>query len=692
MAVVALVAVLLVNLTLDMVSQPRLRQSVFDLYQRTAPRPVERYPVVIIDVDDPSLEELGQWPWPRTLIAKLVQAVAALEPLAIGFDIIMPEADRLSPDRVVELHPDVPESLRSQLAELDSNDVVLTRALSGLPVVLARAGLRDVESAAQSLPQTPVMLQGEGDLATLTQFSTLITNVVPLETGARGFGMVNAARDADGLVRRVPLVMNFQGQAVPSLAVELLRVAIGANWLTVHVDQQGVTAVQLGESVVPADADGHLTVYFSPPDAARRRSAADVLDGRLAPGSLKGQVAIIGVTALGLTDVVATPVHGRMDGVEVHAQVIENILDGVRLVRPAHALATEVMVALLLGLGLIMLVPRVPGPIGAAALALVVMGALASSFAWFVYSRELYDPVPLVAGPVVAYAMLLIGMLSEANRQRRLLNAALAEERVASARMAGELGAAREIQLGMLPDPTQIRGLPANVRLDALLEPAREVGGDLYDLYMLDARRLFLMIGDVAGKGVPASLFMAISKALCKQMTLGRDVPLGELTAELNDALGRENPAELFVTAVAVVLDTRTGEGELSIAGHDAPLIVKPGARARSVDSAGGPPLCALDGFVYPSEHFQLAPGEMLVLWTDGVGEAVRDAAEDAAGNSGSSYYARQGVLGYLERLAPDATPVEVVNGLYADVKAFATDTEAADDITVVAVQFLGPE
>lgn len=152
------------------------------------------------------------------------------------------------------------------MSELESNDAVLARTIAPLAVVLARAGVNDAGASRVALARTPVMLEGEGDLFGLLRFGTVTPNVSVLEAAARGFGLVNATRDADGVVRRVPLIMSYDGEAMPSLAVELLRLGVGANWLTVKTDAKGVTAIGLADSELAADADGQLTVYFSAAD------------------------------------------------------------------------------------------------------------------------------------------------------------------------------------------------------------------------------------------------------------------------------------------------------------------------------------------------------------------------------------------------------------------------------------------
>jgi serine phosphatase RsbU (regulator of sigma subunit) len=296
------------------------------------------------------------------------------------------------------------------------------------------------------------------------------------------------------------------------------------------------------------------------------------------------------------------------------------------------------------------------------------------SFAAFVMRRELYDPIYPTATLVIVYVILVSAMLAASNRKLRL-------ERVMRDRLEGELNAAREIQMGMLPDPTRIDKLPPSVRLHAFLEPARTVGGDLYDLCMIDDRHLFFLVGDVSGKGVSASLFMALSKALCRNVAMRENLPVNEVTEQANGAISRENPGELFITAVAGMLDTATGDVDVCVAGHDAPLVLGADRSLREVQVSGGPPLCVVEDFPYQADHFHLEPGETIVLSTDGIAEAMTVEKE---------MYGRERLRKRLRSLAPATGPREMVQAVYDDVKAFVRDAEANDDLTIMAIQYVG--
>jgi serine phosphatase RsbU (regulator of sigma subunit) len=297
--------------------------------------------------------------------------------------------------------------------------------------------------------------------------------------------------------------------------------------------------------------------------------------------------------------------------------------------------------------------------------------------------RWLLDPTfPMLAVLLPLPPVIALNQASN-ERIRRRLEAALAQERAEKDRLEGELQAARKIQMGILP--RQFPAFPGRKDFDlhAMIEPARAVGGDLYDFFLLDQDRLFFMIGDVSGKGVPAALFMALTKALYKSSALRRRGAIAQIMSEAGRELGRENPEMMFVSVFAGILDLRTGELEYANAGHEPPLWLRPGQPPVRLSAGGGPPLCAVDDFEYAAERMQLCVGDCLMLFTDGVSEAQSRAGELFSG-------AR--ITAALHGAAAGEGPQQLVVRLYSAVQSFAKGAEPADDITILAVRRNAPE
>jgi serine phosphatase RsbU (regulator of sigma subunit) len=272
--------------------------------------------------------------------------------------------------------------------------------------------------------------------------------------------------------------------------------------------------------------------------------------------------------------------------------------------------------------------------------------------------------------------------LTETESQRRALRREVVRQREAAARLAGELEAARRIQMGTLPRPGAAFPGEKRFEIDASLEPAREVGGDLYDFFRLDDDRLFFMIGDVSGKGLPGSLFMAISKALYKSTALRRHGQVATMMREADAEISRDNVEGLFVTVVAGILDARSGGLEYCNAGHEPPfLLPRGGGAVERLREGGGPPLCSVDGFAYTAASRTLAPGDTVVLITDGITEAAR---EDGR------LYGRARLEGVLAGLGAASSAAQVGEAIRRDVALFTGGAEPSDDMAVLVIRFNG--
>jgi serine phosphatase RsbU (regulator of sigma subunit)/CHASE2 domain-containing sensor protein len=672
--VLALAGVVLLGPDLEPVVA--IRDRAFDTYQRLAPRPRVSAPVVIVQIDDAGLTEHGQWPWPRTKLARLLDGIALGSPAAIGVDIVMPEADRLSPDRLAASVAGVEPDLARRLARLPANDAVLGEAVARHRVVLGIAG---VDGVGAPLTRRTVTRVVEGDaLRAVHAFGGALRSIDPIDAGAAGRGLVNTSPGAD-VVRRLPIVAAVRDVLVPSLGVEMLRVAAGEPAFTVHAGPGGIRAVQIGDVSIPTQPDGTAFIHYGRPDSSRYVSAADVLSGRADVARFERRLVLVGVTAVGLGDVHATPVATRMPGVEIHAQWLEAVFDGRPLLRPSWARWPETAVLVAGAATLLVALPALPAWGAALVTPLLIAAVAAAGFVAYLRAGLLLDGAVPALGLALVAAALVLAMLAEAQRQRRALQRQVQAQREAAARVAGELEAARRIQIGVLP----VR-LVDEHRVDvyAFLEPARVVGGDLYDFFSLDADRLFFVVADVSGNGVAASLFMAVSKALCKSAALRRRGDLGAIMREADGEISRDNPEALFVSAWAGVLDLRTGDLQAVNAGHEPAWLVAPdGAPARALEAGGGPPLCVVDAFPYEPAPYRMRPGDTICLVTDGVTEA-----EDGAGG----LYGRGRLAAVLSRVGPGHGPKEIGEAIRNDVARFTAGRPASDDLTILIVRWDG--
>jgi two-component sensor histidine kinase/CHASE2 domain-containing sensor protein len=411
--------------------EPAPGQALFDAFQALSPAPDVSRQVHVVVVDADSLRALGGWPWSRFYLARLVERISEKGASAIAFDMLLPEPDRLDPALFASLYGDLPPAVAADIRKLPSMDAVFARAIGRGPVVLARAGVR---RGSFDFPETPApTLPPEARFAgvpphRMLAFPAVIASLPILDGAAAGHGLVNGDRDADGVVRRVPLVAQAGGQLTPGFALEAVRVAEGAPQIGLIGSGGRLSAVQVGRRRVPATADGQLEMRFGNWRKTRTTSAADVLRRGLPDDLFKGQIVLIGVTSAGAADIANTPSARAVDSVYVQAQAVDSILRGIGLARPAWATWAAWGLGLLVALGAWISVPRrslaVLTAIGA------IEAAIALGGSWLAFRQDLLvDPLPILVPAAITAAAMIAALLVEGRRARAYLRAVLEDQR-----------------------------------------------------------------------------------------------------------------------------------------------------------------------------------------------------------------------------------------------------------------------
>ncbi len=429
--------VLALALALRWVDPPTLadlRALVFDQYQRMAPREYTPVPVKIVDIDDESLARAGQWPWPRSTVAQLLAKLREAGALVVAMDILFAEPDRTAPLRVLPgwgLLSNDP--LAEDLVErVQDPDELLAAELAKGSVVLG-AVLTDNPSRSR-VKKGGFANLGVDPRNNVPVFAGALPAIPILRDAAAGNGAINPLPDRDAVVRRVPMVLNAGGDLYPSLVAETLRVAAGVSTYVVKSTgsqsytfggftsilrrQTGVGEIGIGPIHIRTDPSAAMWLYDTGHRDERFIPAWKVLAGDT--GDLKNAIVFVGTSAPGLLDLRSSPVATVIPGVEIHAQIVEQILTGDLIERPLWADDLEFFTLLLVGGAMVLLMPRL-GAIGCAILGGTSMMA-AFAFGWwaFLYVGWLIDPVyPSVAGlAVFTTGILLSFRRSDVERKR----------------------------------------------------------------------------------------------------------------------------------------------------------------------------------------------------------------------------------------------------------------------------------
>ncbi len=666
----AWLAMTLIAVALSWVAGDRMRRGIFDSWQAAKPRDLTATDVRVVMIDDPSIEMVGPWQWPRYYLARLTEELAERKAKVIAFDILFPERDRVRPATFVSLYPELSPGAAAEVKALQPMDELFGQVIGASPVVLAHAGVD--KAPAEQPPLLDSTITGKLPPA-VQNWPTELAAIPELDDVALGHGLINVPPDIDGVIRSVPLVMVAGGKPRPGFAAEIARNALGAETITAKA-----SSIRIGDRQVPVDRKGRMRFHFGTFPPERIISAASVLgnDKQLNPDEFAGKTVLIGVTAEGSSDITATPIAAEAYGPVVQAQAVDAILRGGWLKRPAWIEMVEWAVAALLAL--LALGNSSFGRNYRILLAAIFVIVPIASWLAFARASLLFDPArPLLVGGG-AVAGVAMGLFALARIDRERLREALVQERIASAETEGELQAARAIQLGMVPPRARLQGLDCRVDLDALLEPAKSVGGDYYDAMKIGDDKVGFAIADVTGKGVPAALFMGMSKALTGAALSRMQADPDAMAAAINAELLKDNVEAMGVTMLLGVLDLTTGEVRMVCAGHEDPILLSADGKAERIRLEGGPPLCASE-LPYPLETVTLGPGESLVLVTDGVTEAQ---------NANGQLFGSQRLLADGALKGGKATAI--VEGIRDQVRGFEEGMEATDDLTVMAMRYLG--
>ncbi len=596
-------------------------------------------PYILVEIDDRSIEALGRYPWPRGRFADLLRLTQDGGADVVGLNIIFAEAADPAGDSALA------QAIADAGNVVLASTVVFAPTVGSAPDASFNARLRIAASIIEPLPE--------------------------LAAGAAGVGNIAVVEDGDGSLRRYPPAIIQDGAVYPSLAQAMAGSSAQSTLAGEHIDDDGTLLINYG-AMSPA--------------AVARISFSDVLDldADDARRLFEGKTVMVATTYSGGVASAPTPLSVRTPSAYVHLFALNTLRSGSYLQTvPTWAL-------FLLGLILIAilgaLVPeRAPVKLvgGAAALIAILTGG--SLVAFFMGSLFIAPGFPALA-TVAFVAGRGVEQWWSTNRDLRKSNEELQESldtlrrtRSAKEKIEAELNVARDIQFSMLPLVFPPFPERTEFSLHATLEPALQIGGDFYDYFLTDEDHLYICVADVSGKGVPAALFMAVSKALLKSRAAHEPSPANIMT-HVNEELAIDNESGMFVTVWIAIVDLRTGGFTYTNAGHNPPYLYKANRELVRLDELHGPIAAAVDGLDYGEGQGQMEKGDMLLLYTDGVPEAMDPDGE---------LYEEDRMIEIIEG-APPSTVKEMVDITAEGVWAFQSTAPQADDVTVVALQYHG--
>ncbi len=388
-----------------------LKNSAFDIFQNISPREsISADSVLILDIDEESLSKLGQWPWPRTILSNLVDKTYLSA--VLGFDVVFAENDRTGSSELKKLYKNE-ESLLKILDQVPNSDNLFSNSIANHgTVVLGAIPSNTLENSFK--PKFGLIEQGDDPRKFLTEFSGIQTNLKLLDEAAKGIGSMSIGNN-DSVIRKLPLFENINGSLVPSLPLEMLRVAIGASTFQIKSsnasgenafgEETGINNVKLGNLIIPTNDDGNVWIHYSR-NPIKKIPIWEVLSAKYQKEYFEGKILIVGASAPGLFDLRSTPLENNVPGVQIIANLTDQILAGQFLKRPDWMFGLEVITGLLLAL-LITFFIQFLGPIGGL---MIFLGGNSLSVIGSYYIFNIYnyliDPISPLVICLLAYLVI----------------------------------------------------------------------------------------------------------------------------------------------------------------------------------------------------------------------------------------------------------------------------------------------
>ena len=403
----------------------RVRHLSFDIYNKVYPRPAQD-DTVIVDIDEESLRRLGQWPWPRNVVGDIPVILKELGAKSVAFDMVFAEPDRTSPNLIADRLPKTPElaPIAEALKKLPDNDTVFAQKIAQAGNVVTGFVASNMDTGRDPVRKAGMFEHGqEPDAARFVNVAShFAAPLAVLSEAAAGNGSFGMLPEADGILRRVPLLFGKTGNGkasaiYPALSIEAVRVALGlenykieSNGSRAWLQDSGIQYISLGKIDVPTDEYGNFWVYYTGHRHNIYVPAWKVLARQVDPALIKDKIAFVGTSAIGLLDLRSSPLDLFLPGVEIHAEIAEQILHHQFLRRTDSITNSEVFATILVSLFIIFMAPF----IGAGWLALVIAAFIGGGFSGglYYYRTEGWLLDAICPGFVITFIFILSSILT----------------------------------------------------------------------------------------------------------------------------------------------------------------------------------------------------------------------------------------------------------------------------------------
>ena len=641
----------------------------FDMYQKVFPLKKNDSDVIIIDIDEKSLSKFGQFPWNRSIFAKIIENVDSTNPKAIGFDVFFSEKDKQSPEEIIKSYNILANDVINYLVNIKGHDERFRQQLENSKSVLAVLGSNVSSHGSYDRKAKARFLSKGGDPNQFTyNYPYSIGSLEKLEKSAKGLGSISFLDQTDGIIRSLPLIVRFNKKIYPTMGLEMVRVGENQKNLYVELDEVGVKRISVRPHKVLTDPNGILWIRYKESQKQQYISASSVFEGKFDKSRFENKFVLIGASAQGLFDLVKTPLGVTIPGVEVHANVIENILDQTYLIRNPNIYVFELLFSIILVCITFLLSQKIKPKYSLSIFFISLIIIIMIGFSFFTFRSQLID----ISYPIF---MLLVTFLTGLYFRFIEENKIALENLKKEAKLLKERELAGDVQKSLFPDISKYENF-----IYARNIPARDVSGDYFDVISVGKDEYYFTLADVSGKGVKAGMYMAKASSTFRTLS-NLSYPLEKVVYLVNNEIVEAKFKGMFVTAVFGKINVKTGDVTFINAGHESIMVVDSDKNFEFIKSEL-PPIGIIKYFaesMVKSKTMNLND-KTFVVYTDGVTEGYLKNGQELGA---------EGVERIVKNLN-DVTPKNIVDSIAAELN-WGSD-KLRDDITCLALNIKNTE
>jgi len=663
-------AILLLLISLKIINPPFIKSVSylsFDLYQKVFVKKKDS-DVVIIDIDEKSLGKFGQFPWNRTVFAKILDQLNTSEPKAIGFDIFFTEKDKQSPEEIIKSYGLIPSDV-AELQNLKSPDDLFAEKLKESKSIIAVLGSNVPSHTNYDRKAKARFLSKGGDPFEFTySYPFSIGSLEVLENNVKGLGSISFLDQLDGIIRSLPLIVQLNKKLYPTIGLEMVRVGEKQKNIYVELNEVGINRISARPHKIESDPNGIIWIKYKKSQKKQYISASDVYEGNFDKSFFQNKYVLIGASAQGLFDLVKTPLGITIPGVEVHANVIENILDKSYLVRNPNTYIFELLFSIIVALVTFILSQKIKPRYSLSIFFGNILAIIIIGFSVYKFKSQLID----ISYPLfIVTVTFLTGLYFRFIEENKLALENLQKE----AKLLKERELAAGVQKSLFPDISKFENF-----IFARNVPARDVSGDYFDVVRSTPEEYFFTLADVSGKGIKAGMYMAKASSIFRTLT-NLKYPIEKVVFGVNNELVEAKFKGMFVTAVFGKLNIKTGEMVFINAGHESILTFDQNKNYEYIKSEM-PPIGIVKYFsesMVKSNTINMKD-KTFVVYTDGVTEGYLQNGEELGS---------EGVQNIINNIS-EVTPKAIVESIEKKLNWGAE--KLRDDITCMAINIKNTE